>query len=49
VWIDDELTDTDRSWVAEHHRGHALLHRVDPACGLTESDLVTVGRWLDSR
>jgi len=30
VWIDDELTDADRSRVAEHHRGHALLHRIDP-------------------
>ena len=30
VWVDDEVTDTDRSWVAAHHHGHALLHRVDP-------------------
>ena len=48
VWIDDELTDFDRSWVADHHGGHALLHRVDPARGLTDADLTTVGRWLDA-
>jgi hypothetical protein len=28
VWIDDETTDADRSWVAEHHPGPALLHTV---------------------
>ena len=47
VWIDDELTDTDRRWVAEHHPGAALLHRVDPAHGLTEADVTAVARWLD--
>lgn len=31
VWVDDEITDTDRAWVAAHHPANALLHRVDPA------------------
>lgn len=46
AWVDDEVTDTDRSWVAAHHQGRALLHRVDPRHGLTDSDYVTLGSWL---
>src|SRR5688572_17968326 len=30
VWLDDEITDADRRWVAIHHPQPALLHRVDP-------------------
>jgi len=33
VWVDDEITDVDRTWVAAHHGGPALLHRVDPRRG----------------
>lgn len=46
AWLDDELTDLDRAWVAAHHPGWALLHRVDTAVGLTSADLTTVERWL---
>ncbi|MFF0187494.1 HAD domain-containing protein [Streptomyces sp. NPDC005244] len=46
AWVDDEITDTDRAWVAEHHRGAALLHRVDPQQGLTDEDFVTLEGWL---
>lgn len=46
VWVDDEITDTDRAWVAAHHRGHALLHRVDPRRGLTDADFDALGEWL---
>ncbi|MER5879211.1 HAD domain-containing protein [Streptomyces sp. NPDC001910] len=45
-WVDDEITGVDRAWVDEHHRGVALLHRVDPRRGLTERDLVTLEDWL---
>ena len=38
--------DIDRAWVSEHHRGSALLHRVDPRSGLTEADLAQIGDWL---
>jgi hypothetical protein len=47
VWLDDEITDADRRWVASHHPGRALLHRVDPHLALTTADLSTVRRWLD--
>ncbi|WP_105974744.1 HAD domain-containing protein [Streptomyces geranii] len=49
VWLDDEVTDADRDWVAEHHRGRALLHRVDPRHGLGDGDLGVVGAWLSDR
>lgn len=46
VWVDDEITDTDRAWVAVHHPGPALLHRVDPRRGLADRDYTAVGAWL---
>lgn len=46
VWLDDEVTDADRRWVAEHHPGRALLHRVDPQHGLRDADFVAVEEWL---
>ncbi|WP_432843910.1 HAD domain-containing protein [Dactylosporangium sp. CA-092794] len=49
VWLDDETTGADRRWVAAHHPGPALLHRVDPAVGLTDADFAVVRRWLGQR
>ncbi|MEW2180576.1 hypothetical protein AB0890_30165 [Streptomyces sp. NPDC005406] len=46
AWVDDEITERDRRWVAAHHGGPALLHRVDPGLGLTDSDLRMLDRWL---
>lgn len=34
-----------RVWVNEHHSGPALLHRVDPRCGLTSNDIATLTAW----
>ncbi|WP_185836929.1 hypothetical protein [Streptomyces sp. WAC 06783] len=45
AWVDDEITDADRAWVAEHHGGPALLHRVDPRRGLTADDFGVLERW----
>lgn len=49
AWVDDEVTGTDRAWVAAHHQGHALLHRVDPRQGLTDSDYTVLDSWLRQR
>ncbi|WP_432417605.1 HAD domain-containing protein [Actinoplanes solisilvae] len=46
VWLDDEIGDMDRLWVAGEHPAPALLHKVDPYLGLTEDDLETVRRWV---
>jgi hypothetical protein len=46
VWLDDEITGTDRRWMAAHHPGPAMLHRVDPASGLTGADFTAVEHWL---
>jgi HAD domain in Swiss Army Knife RNA repair proteins len=46
VWVDDEIGEADRSWVARHHPGRALLHRVDPRAGLADGDFAVIGRWL---
>ncbi|MFJ6943300.1 HAD domain-containing protein [Streptomyces wuyuanensis] len=46
LWVDDEISDLDRAWVAAQHQGQALLHRVDSAIGLTESDLSALDGWL---
>ncbi|WP_306355799.1 MULTISPECIES: HAD domain-containing protein [unclassified Nocardia] len=46
IWIDDEIGDDDRVWVAEHHPGGALLYRVDPRVGLRHSDFVALRAWF---
>ncbi|WP_404953410.1 HAD domain-containing protein [Streptomyces sp. 147326] len=46
IWVDDEITDIDRTWVSTHHRGQALLHRVDARQGLTDVDYTALGAWL---
>ncbi|WP_039629210.1 HAD domain-containing protein [Streptomyces sp. 769] len=45
AWVDDEITDADRAWVAEHHHGPALLRRTDPRVGLTAEDFAVLGAW----
>ncbi len=46
AWVDDEIGDADRWWVAAHHSGRALLHRVDPWRGLTDTDFRQLDAWL---
>ncbi|SNY41071.1 hypothetical protein [Paractinoplanes atraurantiacus] len=46
IWLDDEITETDRWWTEAAHPAPALLHRVDPRTGLTAADFATVNSWL---
>ncbi|MFJ5834773.1 hypothetical protein [Streptomyces sp. NPDC093089] len=46
AWVDDEIGAADRAWVAAHHAGPALLHRVDARRGLTGTDYATLAAWV---
>ncbi len=46
AWVDDEITDADRTWVATHHPTHALLYQVDARRGLTDADYAALESWL---
>lgn len=46
IWLDDEITGTGRRWVAAHHAGRALPHRIDPHAGLAEPDFARIRQWL---
>jgi hypothetical protein len=48
IWVDDELSVADQTWVAAHHPGEALLHAVDPRRGLTAPDFLALHNWLSS-
>ncbi|GHH90682.1 HAD domain-containing protein [Streptomyces capillispiralis] len=46
IWVDDEIDAMDRLWVDASHSGPSLLHRVDPAKGLTDADFTALADWL---
>jgi hypothetical protein len=45
AWIDDDLSDTDRAYVAAHHRKPALLLHVDARLGLRDPDFAALGAF----
>ncbi len=45
AWVDDEITDADRTWVDAHHDGPALLHWIDPRIGLATDDFAVLEEW----
>ncbi len=47
AWLDDEITNADVDWVAEHHGGAALLRRIDPSLGLLPQDFTALLEWAD--
>ena len=46
IWLDDEITGADRTWVRHRYPARALPHRVDPFTGLTAADFEVIRRWL---
>ncbi|MFF3345146.1 HAD domain-containing protein [Streptomyces sp. NPDC002779] len=46
IWVDDEISDMDRLWVAATHPGSSLLHQVEPTKGLTDADFRALTGWL---
>ncbi len=45
AWIDDEITDADRHFLASGSPPQHLLHRIDPRIGLTAGDLTRIRDW----
>jgi hypothetical protein len=45
AWVDDEISDFDREYVAANHAGPALLHHVSPRLGLLEPDFKALAAW----
>ncbi|QNE78395.1 hypothetical protein F0344_30700 [Streptomyces finlayi] len=45
AWIDDEITERDRTWVAAHHPSRWMLRRIDPWTGLEEADFDALAAW----
>ncbi|MGI5231268.1 HAD domain-containing protein [Actinoallomurus sp. CA-142502] len=45
AWVDDEITDADRAWVAARHPGRSLLRRVDARVGLDDDDYRALEEW----
>ncbi|MGW0705745.1 hypothetical protein ACWD4G_07220 [Streptomyces sp. NPDC002643] len=45
AWVDDELGDPDRSFVAAHHPARALLLRIDPRLGLLDTDFTALAEF----
>jgi len=45
AWVDDEIGDADREYVARVHAGPALLHHVNPAKGLLDDDFHQLHVW----
>ncbi|MEV0686683.1 hypothetical protein AB0I35_22705 [Nocardia sp. NPDC050378] len=48
IWIDDEIDDRDREWVAAKYDGRALLYSVESRIGLRHNDLAVVLDWIES-
>lgn len=48
AWVDDEITNFDREYVAANHPGPALLHHVSPRLGLLEPDFLALAEWAAS-
>ncbi|QXJ20295.1 hypothetical protein AGRA3207_000983 [Actinomadura graeca] len=46
AWLDDEITDNDRTWASAHHPGPSLLHTINPESGITQADYRTIEKWL---
>ncbi|MER5719019.1 HAD domain-containing protein [Streptomyces sp. NPDC002132] len=42
AWVDDELGERDRAFVASHHRAPTLLRRIDPRYGLRDDDFAAL-------
>lgn len=50
AWVDDEITERDRAWVAGRGAGDdSLLRWTDPGVGLVRADFDALAAWADGR
>lgn len=47
AWVDDEITQWDREWVAQRYPASALLLTIDPGHGIREADLDRLVEWAN--
>jgi hypothetical protein len=45
AWLDDQLSQADVDWCAEHYPAATLLRWIDPAYGIRADDLAAVEQW----
>jgi hypothetical protein len=45
AWLYDEITNKDRARVSAHHPAPALLLRINPSSGITETDYRVLLEW----
>ncbi len=48
AWVDDEVREADREYLADCPGGPALLHHVSPRLGLLEPDFEALTAWAHS-
>lgn len=46
VWVDDEVTQVDREYIAANHPEPALAHHVNPRLGLLDEDFTMLAAWV---
>ncbi|MFE7712763.1 hypothetical protein ACFU6I_45170 [Streptomyces sp. NPDC057486] len=49
AWVDDEITERDRAWIARQGPGRSLLLQIDPRIGLERADFDALARWAADR
>ncbi|MFD6400746.1 HAD domain-containing protein [Nocardia sp. NPDC060249] len=45
AWVDDDISTRDRRFTEHYHDGAALLHYVNPARGLVDTDFAVLREW----
>ncbi|WAZ20919.1 hypothetical protein STRCI_002066 [Streptomyces cinnabarinus] len=48
AWVDDEQSEADEAYVADHHPTAALLHHVNPRIGLREPDFTALRKFREA-
>ncbi|MEU0836280.1 hypothetical protein [Streptomyces sp. NPDC005969] len=49
AWVDDEITERDRAWIARQGPGRSLLLQIDPRIGLERADFDALAQWATDR